>query len=332
MSDEPSFRKINYSLRPGKNVERKMLAETLARLSTFRPLSAYSYVGFGSVYFTDFTLFHRQFGFSPMYSIEGNAEGIDRAAFNAPFGCIEVTPGKSSEVLPGLPLDRPAVVWLDYDTELHGSILQDVATVVRRQCEAGHSGVFLALTIDIETKRLANPKSVPEDELDDWPEDDPVGQFTRLLGEHDTPPGIRPADLHGEAIGETCRAIVTDKINSTLIAFNGAEQVGSQWEYLQVANFRYSDGAKMGTFGGVLFRTTDRHLVEAAQFDSLSFVSHADHAYIIEIPLLTFREMHTLNGEIGSEIGASMVPVKQQDRDEFAKVYRYFPAFVEAEL
>jgi len=89
MSREPSFRKINYSLRPGKNIERKMLAEIFSRLAVFRPLSDYSYVGFGSVYFTDFALFHRQFGFCPMYSIEEDEEGKERAPFNVPFGCIK---------------------------------------------------------------------------------------------------------------------------------------------------------------------------------------------------------------------------------------------------
>ncbi len=107
MSEQSSFRKIDYSLRPGKNVERKMISEMLGRLAVFRPLAEYCYIGFGSVYFTDFALFHRQWGLSPMYSIEGDEEGMRRASFNAPFSCVNVLRGRSAALLPTISFDTP---------------------------------------------------------------------------------------------------------------------------------------------------------------------------------------------------------------------------------
>jgi len=57
----PSYRLINYNLRPAKSVERKMLAEGMSRLSIFGKIEDYNYVGFGSTFFSDFLLLHSEF-------------------------------------------------------------------------------------------------------------------------------------------------------------------------------------------------------------------------------------------------------------------------------
>ena len=48
MVDRPSYEKINYNLRPAKNIERKMIAEACRLLPSVRPVNRYRYVGFGS--------------------------------------------------------------------------------------------------------------------------------------------------------------------------------------------------------------------------------------------------------------------------------------------
>ena len=53
---------MNYLFRPAKNIERKMLCEALSRLSIISDVKHYQYVGFSSVYFADFSLFHKQLG------------------------------------------------------------------------------------------------------------------------------------------------------------------------------------------------------------------------------------------------------------------------------
>lgn len=49
MSD--SGQKINYTLRPAKCVERKILCELLIKFKTPIPIHEYRYIGFGSFYF-----------------------------------------------------------------------------------------------------------------------------------------------------------------------------------------------------------------------------------------------------------------------------------------
>ena len=72
-----SYRMVNYALRPAKAIERQMMGEALRRLHPFQRVEAYRYVGFGSIYFSDFQLVHRTLGLNSMISIEKDA-GIAR--------------------------------------------------------------------------------------------------------------------------------------------------------------------------------------------------------------------------------------------------------------
>ena len=47
-----------------------MLRDAFRRLHPFDRIENYRYIGFGSIYFSDFHLFHRSFGMEDMLSIE----------------------------------------------------------------------------------------------------------------------------------------------------------------------------------------------------------------------------------------------------------------------
>ena len=116
-----SYKKIDYRLRPAKNVERKMLAEAFNRLSKFAPVNSYRYIGMGSLYFSDFILFHRSLGFQKMISIEAEEKEPqqERFKFNKPFNCVDIKFGFTSKILPNLNWDTRDVIWLDYDGKLN---------------------------------------------------------------------------------------------------------------------------------------------------------------------------------------------------------------------
>ena len=80
--ERPSYEQVNYTIRPAKCVERKMMCEAFSRLSVFGSLKTYRYIGFGSTYFTDFTLFHRALDMNNMVSIEKDEEKAARFDFN----------------------------------------------------------------------------------------------------------------------------------------------------------------------------------------------------------------------------------------------------------
>src|SRR3546814_2772121 len=80
-----SFRRIDYSVRPAKHAERRMLCDVFRKLAAFDPVEQYRYVGFGSVWFSDFILFHRALGVRHMLSIEQAVASKNRFEANRPF-------------------------------------------------------------------------------------------------------------------------------------------------------------------------------------------------------------------------------------------------------
>jgi hypothetical protein len=80
-----SFKQFDYSLRPSKQVERKAMVEVLLSLSKAGyNIPDYGYIGFGSVYYVDFIMFHKYLFINKMVCVEwGDIER--RMRFNKPF-------------------------------------------------------------------------------------------------------------------------------------------------------------------------------------------------------------------------------------------------------
>ena len=143
----PSYRLIDYTLRPAKFAERKMLCDMLSRLKAFGSLENYWYIGFGSIWFADCVLFHRTLGIEHMISIEKETAHKARFVFNKPYRSIELNMGNSAQILPNLDCwGLRSIIWLDYDDPLSPSILDDVRTVATR---AG-SGTALIVTVQAQ--------------------------------------------------------------------------------------------------------------------------------------------------------------------------------------
>jgi hypothetical protein len=142
-----SYRQINFSLRPAKSIERKMLCEAFRRLAEFGHVSDYRYIGFGSTYFSDFILVHKTLAIRNMLSIERDDFNKARFEFNRPFHCIKLYFGESNDVLPELGWrDVRTICWLDYDGKLDSSVLTDV----RLFCANAVSGSVLVVTVNAE--------------------------------------------------------------------------------------------------------------------------------------------------------------------------------------
>ncbi len=98
-----SFESVNYTIRPNKNIERKLVFEALRVLRSSIPLNGYRYVGLGSLWFVDFILAHRYLSINNMVCIEYETEA-ERVEFNRPYDCIEVLRGNTTDVLPTIDL------------------------------------------------------------------------------------------------------------------------------------------------------------------------------------------------------------------------------------
>jgi hypothetical protein len=127
-----SFKKFNYGLRPCKQVERKILIEQFQRLSELGyRISDYRYVGFGSVYYVDFIMFHKYLRIRKMDCIEHSTDQR-RMRFNKPYRFITLRLRPYADAVTSIRRTIPYLVWLDYDYPMTASMLQDIDNTVSR--------------------------------------------------------------------------------------------------------------------------------------------------------------------------------------------------------
>ena len=97
-----SSNRIDFSLRPAKHAERRMMVEIFRKLRPFQAVEDYLYLGFGSLWFADFALFHRTLGIKEMLSMEREATQKSRFDEAKPFAAIKMDYRDSSKVLQAL--------------------------------------------------------------------------------------------------------------------------------------------------------------------------------------------------------------------------------------
>jgi Putative O-methyltransferase len=324
-------RPINYALRPAKNIQRKMMGEALARLSLITPLPRYRYVGFGSEFFSDFALYHQTLGIDDMISIEGDEAKLERCKFNRPYKCVEVRGGSSKSVLPQLAWkQKRTIVWLDYTEALNTDVLDDIRLVLASVL----SGSVLIVTVNVEpsgapeedgAKSASNPSELAKQRLQ---------KLVANVGRQRVPSEVTGAQLAKWGLAAASYRIVTGEIETTMNDLNAPQAEDAKWRFRQFLHFRYRDGQRMLTVGGVVVDPTDNARLGEQAFDSLGFARTGEDAMLIEPPMLTGREVRYLNQYLPHEAAEMDQPgwLTAEDRRKYKEVYRYFPIFAESEL
>jgi len=319
---KPSYKKINYALRPAKCIERKMLCEAFRCLSDFRYVESYRYIGFGSVYFSDFTLFHKELNLCQMKSIEHNEDDKDRCEFNRPFQCIDLIIGESTDILSQIDWNEICTIaWLDYDDKLTNQVLADIKLV----CSHCSPGSIIVITVN------AQPIAYEKDGED---REARMNQLIKQIGEEKIPTYIRENDLIGWKLAGVYKRIIQNEIEETLVVRNGTRPSNLKIHYRQLFNFNYADGAKMLSTGGIIYDEGQTGKLEGCGFNKLSFIKNGDDPYLIEVPNLTLREIRYLNSQLPTSDPSSLINhgLSLDDVEKFARIYRYFPSFAEADI
>lgn len=317
-----SSRLINYRLRPAKSIERKMLCEAFRRLSVFGSTDTFRYLGFGSFYFVDFVMMHKELGITNMISIEKDVQHIERYEFNKPYKNINIIQGDSNQVLANLPWDMRTIVWLDYDGRLEKSVLQDVETF----CTNAHTASIFIVSINVQAEDYGQGKTNQE------VGEARLAQLKERLGEENVPARFKGSDLSGWGMAKVCRAIIRNQIEQTITARNGGRHPGTKYTFQQIFNFHYSDGAKMLTVGGILHDEGQKNVFEGCALKDLFYVRMGEEAFKIEVPNLTPREVRYLNSNLPAEDLAAIDKhgMTQGDLEKYASLYRYYPFYTES--
>ena len=311
-----SFDRIDYSIRPAKYAERRMLRDVFRRVGPFGPPEDYLYVGMGSVWFADFTLFHRSLGIKEMISIESATKALQRVRDNAPFR-IELAAGRSEKELPKMNLDRRCLIWLDYDDALSPNMLLDMRSVAGRVA----SGSVLAVTVRAERAREIDQEDADADETGRSALERFKSTFARARVSQD----LDAYDLAGRPFATLSRSLLSSEIEAALVARSRKED--EETVFLPICSFDYADGVLMTTIVGMFCATSDLPTYAACDFDSLPFV-HADRsAFTITIPKITTREFRLLEAQMPTDLPVDLGSIPAREAENFGRLYRYLPNY-----
>lgn len=295
---------ISYVRRPAKFIQRRMVVDALRRLRAFAPLNDYEYVGFGGMEFVDFDLVHRELGIRRMVSIELDSRNKDRYRFNAPFAEIKLMFDRASAVLPTL-LDEAVlrVLWLDYECRLKQEVLQDLGTALRKLLPGS---VFL-----VSVNAMGPPTAAAR-----------LDAFTADVTSERVPEGTTNGTLAKWGWSAASHEVLVAEASSEV----SRRTDGATFE--QLFHFRYADGARMLTWGGIVVAPGNRQSFDLANFDELSQVcTIREGPREIAPPLLTMREALHLNAQLPTAnvqaLRASGIP--PTELESYAELYRWYP-------
>jgi hypothetical protein len=308
---ESSGPKVQYELRPHKQVERRMLIDALQLLSLAGfPIRDYKYTGMGSFYFVDFILFHKLLGIGRMLSIERSQEHAKRVRFNLPFDCVDIYLGAASEIIPQLDQSLKHILWLDYDYPLEHEILEDA----RSAASLLTIGSVLLVTVDVE------PPGGPEDGPEQWRE-----HFEAEAGIY-LPSAPEPGYFSKSNL---------PRLNIDLLERAVREGVAPRTgiEVSPLFNFLYADKNQMISLGGMLTTADERNRIEASLLpEALYFRGDFTRPpYEIRVPNLTRRERLYLDSKMPCPDGWEPPDfyLKPEDIASYREIYRFFPAYAE---
>lgn len=316
-----SFEHIDYSVRRAKYAERRMLRDIFRRLRPFGQIEDYEYIGLGSVWFSDFLLFHRSLGVKSMISIE-KAEGAKaRFEHNRPFH-IDLRFGHTSKVLPKIDFEGRKVIWLDYDDALRPEILRDVRTVALK----AQSGTLLAVTVRCSSSRETDQFRTERAEGDESDTRTPSTRFLNNFSDFNVRDDIIDAELEGYVFGRLSIELISQQIDDVL-SKRKASGVGLV-KRLPVCSFEYSDGTQMATAVMLFVGEHEAPLAAECDFESLDFIEGSKPVYI-DVPNITPKEFRDLERQLplpgGKPLDCGYVPPDQVS--QFVKFYRYLPNY-----
>ncbi|WP_108124328.1 O-methyltransferase [Saccharospirillum mangrovi] len=318
---------INYSLRPAKSIERKLIADSVSGIILNQGASEYTYIGFGSKYFVDFLYFHRHLHIDNMISIERDTYNQSVYEFNKPLSCIELKFGESSEILPRLDFSNPVFVWLDYDGPFKGSMLEDIDDLVSR-CK---SGSILLISFNSKPYNIEHLKRK-------YATDIIPGLIKKELISNINEAAI-PSDLNERGLNrwsnfsKLLHTITNKYIKASISRKNDAEEAGN-FIYDQMFYFDYKDGAEMTTIGGVIYKEESKDNVYRNGSMDMPFLRTGGESCIIEVPMLTSKESRSLlshmplNMDLVNEIVDEGI-FKKSVIEKYNEFYKYYPNYAE---
>ena len=305
-----SASKIDYSIRPAKCVERKIICELLQKFQKETPVNQYRYIGFGSFYFTDFILFHNQLNIEKMISIE-KSHKFDRYKFNKPYKCIEIKFCEAQDALSreiNFSESAPDLIWLDYDGCISEGIVSDIITASQKIKD--ESFLFVSYNTGIKF-------------IDD---DNKLSQLTEMFEEY--LPSLKEKDITSISMPQ----ILCNTIDNAIQKSVSDNNISGEMKATSIFNVKYRDGALMCTLG-YYFHCKEK-VVDFEPIKTLPGVTSGKEPVDLRVPRLTKAEIRELNrllpGSTLEEIKKELPYLEDHDIESYKKLYRFYPNYVDS--
>jgi hypothetical protein len=297
-----SYKKVNYLLRLKKQIERKLIIETLHTISNIIKISDYHYLGFGSVYFADFILFHKYLNIINMTSIEKEEADERRFLFNKPFDFICFQISECNHFLRReLNWEDKLLIWLDYDNDI------DIEVIGAVEFIASKAKPFDILLVTIEAESPSDLTNF-------------INEFKEYI----------PSTLNRSAIKKRFSETLNGVMKS--IVQNGLRFQVNNLDFLQLFNLTYRDTRKMYTFGGIFCEEKESAELKK-QVSALNYIEHGERVVQINCPFVTPKEKIHLDSLVhgdGIRCEDTVIGLSYQDIEEYGKYYKYYPQFFES--
>lgn len=346
MNASPSFERLNYLLRTNKNIERKLIFDLLTRAYSREVCSQLWYLGFGSMWFSDFKLAHRHLEIEEMISIE-RLDYADRANFNSPLASIRVEPGESNAVLPKLVTERaekPVIAWLDFDGYLDESVVTDINTLL------GNAAANSVLIFSVNS-HLSNYKSRTEDSKKRAKTETAAGWIESILGASSIELKYQPTQLPNESYRDSVTIEqFPEFLSGALLTYMKHHMVklarqhnNETISFLPLFQLHHQDGAPMITVGGAVVTPSSEKLWKQALAENILLSNNTETPCYRRLDLipLTIKEKITLDsclpdsqGEENylTKVKAHGVKLNEDELKKYLLFYKHFPIFMETPI
>ncbi|MCP4458031.1 MAG: hypothetical protein GY816_08410 [Cytophagales bacterium] len=315
----PTYEMFNYNIRPAKAIERRIFLDVLKEIYGVSPSKNLSYIGLGSIYFTDFRLIHKELNINQMINIESNIQDEKRFKFNKPFKCIQLKWGNSTDVLPTLDWRGRKIVWMDYDEILQPFMFDDLDSIFSNIEE----GSFYFFTCNNSLGKYINKETKVHD----------PDRFGNDFNGY-APLGLNPDDLTSLNTPKLVRKMLLDRINRILSDRNALEEPEDYLEFNQLLNIKYKDGANMYSYGGYVSKRKDAKIFKQNGLSKLPFISYDEDILDLKSPIITNQEIDLMNSFLPHGENTflnlkklSFIPL--EEKSKYFKTYRYYPYYAE---
>jgi len=284
--EKRSFEYVNYMLRPKKQIERKIIIEILQELKKEIPLSKYLYIGFGSIYYYDFILFHKMLYMNNLLSIDDKSTK-KRFEFNRPYDFISFENKASTDFLNEYDWGQNTVLWLDYDDKLKDIVLSDLK-IITKSCKERD---ILIITLNAYCEKDLRKREKPRENF--------YHEFgTYVSTKHRDKKYYTPKNFS---------FLLQDVIMNYLMTMSEYRDI----RFYKLFSFRYQDRSPMFTIGGIFDHNDELYNKE---WDN-KFISTTEKVMDINVPILTYREKFYIDSHI-EELKQKVKKIEEETEEE----------------